>query len=88
MPREEVRAARVAAEPADRAQEQAAGLPRAPMPAPRAAPPMADGDAEAAVAQAAARFPWRVRQVPLGTGRDDLPQLASILEEIGFAGPI
>jgi sugar phosphate isomerase/epimerase len=32
--------------------------------------------------------PWRVRQVPLGTGMDDLPQLAAILKEIGFWGPI
>lgn len=31
---------------------------------------------------------WRVRQVPLGTGMDDLPQLAAILKDIGFAGPI
>jgi sugar phosphate isomerase/epimerase len=31
---------------------------------------------------------WRVRQVPLGTGMDDLPQVAAILKEIGFAGPI
>jgi sugar phosphate isomerase/epimerase len=31
---------------------------------------------------------WRVRQVPLGTGMDDLPQIASILKEIGFSGPI
>jgi sugar phosphate isomerase/epimerase len=31
---------------------------------------------------------WRVRQVPLGTGMIDLPQVASILKEIGFSGPI
>jgi sugar phosphate isomerase/epimerase len=31
---------------------------------------------------------WRVRQVPLGTGMDDLPQFAAILKEIGFSGPI
>lgn len=31
---------------------------------------------------------WRVVQVPLGTGMDDLPQFASILKEIGFSGPI
>jgi sugar phosphate isomerase/epimerase len=31
---------------------------------------------------------WRVRQVPLGTGMDDLPQVAAILKEIGFRGPI
>jgi sugar phosphate isomerase/epimerase len=31
---------------------------------------------------------WRVRQVPLGTGMDDLPQVAAILKEIGFAGPV
>ena len=31
---------------------------------------------------------WRVRQVPLGTGMDDLPQVATILKEIGFAGPV
>lgn len=38
---------------------------------------------------AAATVPtWRVVQVPLGTGMDDLPQFASILKEIGFSGPI
>jgi sugar phosphate isomerase/epimerase len=31
---------------------------------------------------------WRVRQVPLGTGMDDLPQVAEILKEIGFSGPV
>jgi sugar phosphate isomerase/epimerase len=31
---------------------------------------------------------WRVRQVPLGTGMDDLPQVAAILKEIDFSGPI
>ena len=31
---------------------------------------------------------WRVRQVPLGTGMDDLPQVAAILKEIGFSGPV
>ena len=31
---------------------------------------------------------WRVRQVPLGTGMDDLPQVAAILKEIGFNGPV
>ena len=31
---------------------------------------------------------WRVRQVPLGTGMDDLPQFAAILKEIAFSGPI
>jgi sugar phosphate isomerase/epimerase len=31
---------------------------------------------------------WRVRQVPLGAGMDDLPQVAAILKEIGFSGPI
>jgi sugar phosphate isomerase/epimerase len=31
---------------------------------------------------------WRVRQVPLGTGMDDLPQVAAILKEVGFAGPV
>ncbi len=31
---------------------------------------------------------WRVRQVPLGTGMDDLPQVAAVLKEIGFAGPV
>jgi len=31
---------------------------------------------------------WRVRQVPLGTGVDDLPQFGAILKEIGFSGPI
>jgi len=32
--------------------------------------------------------PWRVRQVPLGEGMDDLPQLATILKEIGFEGSL
>jgi sugar phosphate isomerase/epimerase len=31
---------------------------------------------------------WRVRQVPLGTGMIDLPQVAMILKEINFSGPI
>jgi sugar phosphate isomerase/epimerase len=31
---------------------------------------------------------WRVRQVPLGTGMDDLTQFATILKEINFSGPI
>jgi sugar phosphate isomerase/epimerase len=31
---------------------------------------------------------WRVRQVPLGTGMIDLPQIATILKEINFSGPI
>jgi len=31
---------------------------------------------------------WRVRQVPLGTGMDDLPQFAAVLKEINFHGPI
>lgn len=31
---------------------------------------------------------WRVRQVPLGTGMDDLPQVAAVLKEIGFSGPV
>lgn len=32
--------------------------------------------------------PWRVRQVPLGQGMDNLPQLAEILKEINFSGPV
>jgi sugar phosphate isomerase/epimerase len=37
----------------------------------------------------AASFPaWRVRQVPLGTGMDDLKQFGAILKEINFSGPI
>jgi len=37
---------------------------------------------------AAAGFPnWRVRQVPLGTGMDDLKQFGAILKEIDFNGP-
>jgi sugar phosphate isomerase/epimerase len=32
--------------------------------------------------------PWRVRQVPLGEGMDNLPALAAILKEIAFDGPI
>ncbi len=40
-------------------------------------------------AVAAAAFPaWRVRQVPLGTGMDDLKQVGAILKEIDFSGPI
>jgi sugar phosphate isomerase/epimerase len=31
---------------------------------------------------------WRVRQVPLGTGMDDLPQVGAILKEIQFSGPV
>jgi sugar phosphate isomerase/epimerase len=31
---------------------------------------------------------WRVRQVPLGEGLDNLPALAGILQEIGFSGPL
>ncbi len=32
--------------------------------------------------------PWRVRQVPLGEGMDNLPRLGAILMEIGFSGPV
>jgi sugar phosphate isomerase/epimerase len=40
-------------------------------------------------AVAGASFPaWRVRQVPLGTGMDDLKQFGAILKEINFSGPI
>ena len=31
---------------------------------------------------------WRIRQVPLGTGMDDLPQVANVLKEIDFSGPV
>jgi sugar phosphate isomerase/epimerase len=31
---------------------------------------------------------WRSRQVPLGTGVVDLPQLAAVLKDIRFSGPI
>lgn len=31
---------------------------------------------------------WRVRQVPLGAGIDNLPELANVLEEIAFTGPL
>ena len=31
---------------------------------------------------------WRVRQVPLGTGLDNLPDLANVLKEIAFTGPL
>ena len=31
---------------------------------------------------------WRVRQVPLGQGLDNLPALGAVLSEIGFAGPL
>jgi len=30
---------------------------------------------------------WRIRQVPLGSGMINLPELANILKEIAFAGP-
>jgi sugar phosphate isomerase/epimerase len=43
----------------------------------------------AAGAVTPAAFPaWRVRQVPLGTGMDDLKQFGAILKEINFSGPI
>jgi sugar phosphate isomerase/epimerase len=32
--------------------------------------------------------PWRIRQVPLGTGMVDLPQFAQVLKEIAFSGPL
>jgi sugar phosphate isomerase/epimerase len=32
--------------------------------------------------------PWRVRQVPLGEGMDNLPLFASVLKEINFSGPM
>jgi sugar phosphate isomerase/epimerase len=32
--------------------------------------------------------PWRIRQVPLGEGIDNLPLLGSILMQMGFDGPI
>ncbi len=32
--------------------------------------------------------PWRVVQVPLGEGMDDLPAFATILKEINFSGPV
>ena len=32
--------------------------------------------------------PWRIRQVPLGEGIDNLPLLGSILMHMGFDGPI
>jgi sugar phosphate isomerase/epimerase len=31
---------------------------------------------------------WRVKQVPLGQGLDNLPALAAILKEIAFSGPL
>jgi sugar phosphate isomerase/epimerase len=31
---------------------------------------------------------WRVKQVPLGEGLDNLPVMAGILKEIGFTGPL
>jgi sugar phosphate isomerase/epimerase len=31
---------------------------------------------------------WRVKQVPLGEGLDNLPALAGVLQEIGFSGPL
>ncbi len=32
--------------------------------------------------------PWRIRQVPLGTGQVDLPLVAQVLKEINFNGPV
>lgn len=32
--------------------------------------------------------PWRIRQVPLGEGLDNLPLLGTILRDIGFSGPL
>jgi len=32
--------------------------------------------------------PWRIRQVPLGEGIDNLPLLGSILMEMGFNGSV
>ncbi|HUO03410.1 MAG TPA: TIM barrel protein [Rhizomicrobium sp.] len=32
--------------------------------------------------------PWRVEQVPLGSGLVDLPQVAQIMKEINFQGPV
>lgn len=32
--------------------------------------------------------PWRIKQVPLGEGQDDLPKLALVLKEINFSGPV
>ena len=31
---------------------------------------------------------WRIRQVPLGEGLDNLPALGTVLAEIGFTGPL
>ena len=31
---------------------------------------------------------WRVRQVPLGSGMGNLPELANVLKEIAFTGPL
>jgi sugar phosphate isomerase/epimerase len=31
---------------------------------------------------------WRVRQVALGSGMDNLPELANVLKEISFSGPL
>ncbi len=33
-------------------------------------------------------LPWRIRQVPLGTGQVNLPMLAQVLKEINFNGPV
>jgi L-ribulose-5-phosphate 3-epimerase len=30
---------------------------------------------------------WRVKQVPLGQGMDNLPEMANVLKEIAFSGP-
>jgi len=46
------------------------------------------GGAEAGRGGGGAVNPWRVRQVPLGEGMDNLPLLADVLKEIGFSGPV
>jgi L-ribulose-5-phosphate 3-epimerase len=32
--------------------------------------------------------PWRIRQVPLGEGIDDLPRFAALVKEMNFSGPL
>jgi sugar phosphate isomerase/epimerase len=59
-----------------------------PAPAAGGTPSAARGGRGAGRGGTSASVPiWRVRQVPLGTGMDDLSQFGAILKEIGFAGP-
>jgi sugar phosphate isomerase/epimerase len=82
------------------AAEFAAGPPPAARPSPpagaaasarppgRGGPPGERGEREQGRGGGGQANPWRVRQVPLGTGMVDLPQFAEVLKQINFAGPV